>query len=193
MTRPRTTPRHLVAVPLLAALLLTGLLAPPAQAALPSQSQWTTDVDHAMSGSRIYLRDRVGDSAVGKKLAVNLDIDNTSLASHYDAGTPVPVVLRFARYARSHGVLLLFNTGRRRGGGRLLAAERQLTAAGYRVTEVCGRASGEALAAGKQRCRRHFAAQGYTIVANVGNRATDFTGGDYERAFRLPDYDRQLA
>jgi hypothetical protein len=35
--------------------------------------------------------------------------------------------------------------------------------------------------------------EGYTIVANVGNRSTDFLGGSYQRAFRLPDYALQLA
>jgi hypothetical protein len=35
-------------------------------------------------------------------------------------------------------------------------------------------------------------ADGYTVVANVGNRATDFEGGDYERAFSLPNYGNQL-
>ena len=61
------------------------------------------------------------------------------------------------------------------------------------VTEVCGRAHGEGLVHGKQRCRRHFVDEGYTIIANVGNRSTDFTGGNYERAFRLPNYGNQLS
>jgi hypothetical protein len=33
---------------------------------------------------------------------------------------------------------------------------------------------------------------GYTIVANVGNSATDLAGGHAERTFKLPDYDGQL-
>ena len=59
---------------------------------------------------------------------------------------------------------------------------------------MCGRIStGEALEDSKQRCRRHFVAEGYTIIANVGNRSTDFVGGDYRRAFRLPSYRDQLS
>ncbi|HEX8346077.1 MAG TPA: HAD family acid phosphatase, partial [Actinoplanes sp.] len=34
--------------------------------------------------------------------------------------------------------------------------------------------------------------RGYTIVANVGNSATDLGGGHAERTFKLPDYDGQL-
>jgi predicted secreted acid phosphatase len=160
---------------------------------VPSRSQWLADVDAAMAGSWTYLDQQV--AAEGdRRLAINLDIDNTSLASHYAPGAPVPYVRHFAWHARNHHVALLFNTGRVTGGGRLKRATAQLQAAGYPVTEICGRASSsETLAHSKQRCRRHFVAEGYTLVANVGNRATDFVGGNYEKAFRLPDYDKQLA
>jgi hypothetical protein len=56
------------------------------------------------------------------------------------------------------------------------------------VAEVCLRRKGERLAAGKQRCRDGFAAEGYTLIANVGNNDTDFEGDGYERAYRLPNY-----
>jgi len=175
-------------------LLLAALVHPaPAQAAsLPSKSQWVADTYDAMQGSRAYVGRRVDQG--GSRLAVNLDIDNTSLASHYDYGAPVAVTLRFARYARDHGVKLLFNTGRIRGDGRLAKAKDLLRAAGYRVTEICGRTSThETLTHSKQRCRRHFVAEGWTLVANVGNRQSDFTGGSYEKAFRLPSYGGRLA
>lgn len=166
--------------------------APSAEVAVPTKSQWLADVNRAMAGSRVYVGKRV--SQTDSKLAVNLDIDNTALASHYDYGHPVAVVLRFARYAAGHQVAVLFNTGRIRGGGRLAKAEHALREAGYPVTEICGRSgSSESLSHSKQRCRRHFVSQGYRIIANVGNRGTDFTGRDYERAFRLPNYHDQLA
>lgn len=184
----------LCAVPAVLVLLLTGLAVPaPAQAEpLPSKSQWVADTYDAMQGSRAYVGRRADQG--GSRLAVNLDIDNTSLASHYDYGAPVAVTLRFARYARDHGVKLLFNTGRIRGDGRLKKAKDLLRAAGYRVTEICGRTSThETLTHSKQRCRRHFASEGWTLVANVGNRQSDFTGGGYEKAFRLPSYGGRLA
>jgi predicted secreted acid phosphatase len=175
-------------------LVLTGLVVnanSPAAAALPSKSKWESDTYQAMKGSRAYTERRVASG--DKKLAVNLDIDNTSLASHYDYGEAVAVTLRFAKHAKAHGVSVLFNTGRERGEGRLLKAYDLLRKAGFPVKEMCGRKHGEGLTHSKQRCRRHYVAEGYTLIANVGNRRTDFVGGNYEKAFRLPNYDNQLA
>jgi len=173
-------------------LLASGLAVAPADAATPSRQQWLSDVDQAMYGSQRYVDRRV--SSGGSMLAVNFDIDNTALATYYDGGGPVVRVLRFAKHARGKGVRLLFNTGRISGDGRLQRAKRQLTRAGYVVTEVCGRTSShETLTHSKQRCRRHFVAEGYTLIANVGNRSTDFAGVDnYEKAFHLPNYGNQL-
>ena len=173
-----------LAVTLLAALTVSAAPVPAQAAEPPSQRQWLADTRQAMDGSRSYVGHRVARG--GHRLAVNLDIDNTALATYYAKGTAVPVVLRFARYARSQGVTLLFNTGRERG--HLAGVARSLRRVGYEVREICGRTRGESLSHSKQRCRRHFVAEGYTIIANVGNRSTDFVGGNYERAYRLPSY-----
>ena len=184
--------RRLSVTTLCSLLLLVGVAVTPAAAAVPSKKQWVADTYQAMRGSRTYVGNRV--ERGGHMLAVNLDIDNTSLASHYAYGDPVAVTLRFVKYARAHGVKVLFNTGRVRGGGRLQEALRLLRHAGYRPTDICGRrTSSEGLTHSKQRCRRHFVNEGYTLIANVGNLPSDFTGHHYEPAFRLPNYDRQLA
>ena len=89
-------------------LVLTGLgvnMNSPAAAALPSKSQWVSDTYKAMEGSRAYTERRVASG--DKKLAINFDIDNTSLASHYDYGKAVAVTLRFAKHAKAHGVSVL--------------------------------------------------------------------------------------
>jgi hypothetical protein len=31
------------------------------------------------------------------------------------------------------------------------------------------------------------------LIANIGNRSTDFVGGNYLRAYRLPNYGGQLS
>jgi HAD superfamily, subfamily IIIB (Acid phosphatase) len=181
--------RWLVEAVTVVVALVGGAVTVPAQAdGPPSQERWLADTRSAMDGSRAYLADRVDRG--GRRLAVNLDIDNTALATYYAPGTAVPAVLRFARYARSRGVVLLFNTGRERG--RLAGITRTLRRAGYDVREVCGRRAGERLVHGKQRCRTHFADEGWTVVANVGNRDTDFVGGSAGRAFRLPSYGGRL-
>ena len=186
--------RGVVLLVLLAsAVVVIGLvvvLSGPSSARLPSKSVWAADVDEAMEGSHDWLDQRV--ERGGRRLALNLDIDNTSIASHYDPGDPVEPVLALARYARSKGVVLLFNTGRADTPELRASTLRQLDRNGYVVTELCMRRVGEATVPGKERCRRQFVDEGYTLIANIGNNDTDFVGGDYERAFRLPSYDGEL-
>jgi hypothetical protein len=182
--------RRLLAVALLATIMVMSVLVSPSQASgLPGKKKWLKDTHSAMSGSRAYIRERV--QRGGTRLAVNFDIDNTALASRYSSGSAVPVVLRFAKYASSLGVRLVFNTGRNENG--LARAVEELRRAGYPVTAICGHRKGEPLRTSKQRCRQRFVDDGYTIIANVGNRSTDFVGGNYERAFRLPNYHNRLA
>jgi hypothetical protein len=184
-----------------AALLLTGCGAgstgaqpsPGASSSashgLPSQTRWLADVHAVMGGSNGYLDARLAKPGASKeRLAINLDIDNTALASQYDFGAPVPDVLRFARDAHRRGVAVLFNTARADRAGQSQLARQQLEKAGYPVDEVCLRGQDQDVVKGKQDCRRHFVAEGYKIIANIGNNDTDFQGGDYERAFRLPNY-----
>lgn len=175
----------------IAVCLLTLLAISPSAYAgdsMPSKREWRQDVRVAMKGSGHYVEDRV--AAGGTRLAINFDIDNTAMATYYAEGKPVRRVLKFARRAQAQGVYLLFNTGRT--ADKLGDMEAQLIAAGYAVTEICTREEGMRLAKSKQACRRHFVEEGYTIIANVGNRRTDFVGGDYERAFRLPNYRNRL-
>lgn len=190
-SRLRTVTVHTCAVAL--ALALSAALLAPAHgdSKLPSEKQWRRNVAQVMKGSHAYI-DRVTPGK-HKKLAINLDIDNSSLASHYRRGTATPAVHSFAMYAKKHGVALLFNTAR--VGAPLKQARSDLSQAGYPVREVCGRKSRqEQTAHSKQRCRRHFIREGYKIIANVGNRVTDFSGPrNFGRAFRLPNYHNQLS
>jgi hypothetical protein len=150
---------------------------------LPSKEQWLADVHTAMTGSRIYLKSRADGSE--ERLALNLDIDNTALATAYGGGA-IPEMLKFTRFAQRHHVAVLFNTGR---AERLRPSTlRLLTDAGYRFDELCMRPADGALAAHKQACRAHFADEGYTLIENIGNRSTDLVGGGYEKGFKLPDY-----
>lgn len=154
--------------------------------AVPSRTQWLGDVKEAMQGSRSYVRSRVAAAAPGERLAVNFDIDNTVIATYYDGGGAIPIMLRFARLLDRLDVDLVFNTGRL--ADQRQRTVRQLERNGFPVAAVCLRTKGERLAEGKQRCRDGFIADGYTLIANVGNNDTDFEGDGYERAFELPNY-----
>ncbi|MGO4257687.1 HAD family acid phosphatase [Marmoricola sp. RAF53] len=190
------TRTHRLALAVVVALvsLLPVVAQTPAHAraaALPSKRVWLADVSTAMSGSIRYLDDRVAAAGTGQGLAVVLDIDNTSIATHYAWPDPVLRVRTFARHARALGIKVYFVTGRLRTD--VPNVRPVLRRAGYTFTSICGRNQGESLPASKQRCRRSITAAGSTIVANVGNRSTDFAGGNYERAFRLPNYGNQLS
>ena len=157
---------------------------------VPSREQWLADVKAAMQGSRGYVKQRVASAAPGEMLAINFDIDNTVIATYYDGGGPIPKMLRFARFLERQQVAVLFNTGR--VATMRASTRRQLERNGFPVDGLCLRGKGKQLAYGKQRCRDLFIGQGYTLIANVGNNDTDFTGDGYERAYRLPNYGGEL-
>ncbi len=161
---------------------------------LPSKAQWNRDVATAMTGGMRYLRKRAEKAAPGKRLALNLDIDNTMLASHYAKGTPTGAVFRFVERARQLDIAILVNTAR--GQDQRAATMRELRSAGYvgaaGFDGLCMRGKHQRAPQSKPGCRARFVRQGYRLIANVGNRATDFVGGDYDRAFRLPNYGNQI-
>ena len=182
--------RRLLTVATLAAVLVLSVFVAPTQAArMPSKRAWLHDTVTALSGARPYVANRAAKG--GGNLALNLDIDNTSLRTNYDTGRPVPATLRLAWYAKSKGVYILFNTGRNVSKRTQTIA--QLKRAGYPVDGLCAHYTGEGLAHSKQRCRQSFVNNGFHLIANIGNRSTDFAGGNYQRAYRLPNYGNRLS
>ncbi len=181
--------RRLLTVATMSVVLVVSVMVAPTQSArMPSKRAWLEDTAQALSGSRTYVARRVANTR--GKLALNLDIDNTSLQSYYDRGKAVPATLRLARYANRRGVDILFNTGRHVSIRK--RSIRQLRRAGFPVHNLCARHRGESLSHSKQRCRRIFVRGGYRLIANIGNRSTDFVGRNYMRAYRLPNYGGRL-
>jgi hypothetical protein len=174
------------AVPLDAAVASPAPDSAVVKRTVPSRAQWMSDVKAVMKGSRGYVRDRVAAKGPDEMLAVNFDIDNTVIATYYDGGGAIPVMLHLSKLLQRLGVHMVFNTGR--SADQRERTITQLTRAGFPVAAVCLRNKGETLPAGKQRCRDGFIDAGYTLIANVGNNDTDFIGDGYERAYRLPDY-----
>ncbi|SDD59113.1 HAD family acid phosphatase [Nocardioides lianchengensis] len=161
-------------------------------AGLPSKATWLRDVDRSLSGSRGFLRRRAAAAKPGERLAVVLDIDNTSIASHYAWPRPVKRTRAFARRAAALGMTVHFATGRTRA--QLEGVPEVLREAGYRYRGICVRRSpSEPLQASKLRCRKALERRGFTIVASVGNRLTDLQGGHTGRRFKLPDYGGRLS
>ena len=148
----------------------------------PTQAQWLADVTSALSGAPAYVDSQQGVS----RPAIVLDIDNTALQSYYQPFAATPATYDLAKLAEQDGYAVLFATGRSADTG---GTRSQLTRAGYRIDSLCFRDPAAAsIQASKIACRSAWTAQGYTIVANVGNHTTDLDGASSGRTYLLPSY-----
>ncbi|MFJ6075880.1 HAD family acid phosphatase [Streptomyces sp. NPDC093065] len=158
---------------------------------------WQRDCRAVMDGALPYLKERIDGSAPGEKQAIVLDIDNTSLETDFGFSYPQPAnrpVLEVAEYAQEHGVALFFVTAR--PGIVEAPTEWNLAHAGYESSGLYVRGFLDLfkdVAVYKTEQRAGIESKGYTIIANIGNSATDLSGGHAERTFKLPDYDGQLS
>ncbi|MFD9324983.1 HAD family acid phosphatase [Streptomyces sp. NPDC060065] len=159
---------------------------------------WQKDVQAVIDQATPYVGQRTA-QAGGQKLAVVFDIDNTTLETDFHPWyvLPTPAVrpsLALAKYAKSRGVAVFFVTAR--PGIIYSLTKSNLTSVGYPVDGLYVRDLPDLFAevsAYKTGKRAEIEAQGYTIIANVGNNDTDLVGGHAERTFKLPDYDGQLS
>uniref|UniRef100_UPI0015861BEB HAD family acid phosphatase n=1 Tax=Streptomyces sp. TRM64462 TaxID=2741726 RepID=UPI0015861BEB len=159
---------------------------------------WKREVDAVVAQARPYIEQRTADAS-GQKLAVVLDVDNTSLETdfHFFWEYPTPAVSPvrdLARYAHARGVAVFFVTARPGIIHDLTAYN--LKAVGYPLTGLYVRDLPDLfdeVSAYKTEKRAEIEAKGYTIIANIGNRPSDLTGGHAERTFKLPDYDGKLS
>jgi predicted secreted acid phosphatase len=167
--------------------------APLTAAALPSRQAWLAEVTAVTDTARQYLASRLPDRGI--KAAIVLDIDNTALETRYSPRPVTPAtapVLELARQAQEAGAVVFFVTAR----PQILQpwTEYNLRTVGYRWAGLYTRPTfnfddNQEL---KTDARIAIEKRGYTIVANVGNSATDLGGGHAERTFKLPDYNGQL-
>ncbi|MFD7691416.1 HAD family acid phosphatase, partial [Streptomyces sp. NPDC059781] len=158
---------------------------------------WQRDCRAVMDQALPYLKQRIGDTGPGEKQAIVLDVDNTALETDFGFSFPQPAnepVLEVAEYAQEHGVAVFFVTAR--PGIIHAPTDWNLDHAGYESSGLYVRGFFDLfknVADYKTAQRAHIEAKGYTIIANIGNSATDLSGGHAERTFKLPDYDGQLS
>ncbi|MEW1682972.1 HAD family acid phosphatase [Streptomyces sp. NPDC093594] len=171
--------------------------APAALAADVGYDTWQRDCRAVMDQALPYVKQRIADARPGEKQAIVLDIDNTALETDFGFSFPQPAnepVLEVARYAEERGVDLFFVTAR--PGIIHAPTEWNLDHAGYESSGLYVRGFLDLfrnVADYKTAQRVAIERKGYTIIANIGNSATDLSGGHAERAFKLPDYDGQLS
>jgi predicted secreted acid phosphatase len=213
MTR-RGVGRRIGAVSAVVALGVTGTVtaaqtacaAPAATTASVAAAQtsgvdyatWQADVKAVVDQALPYVQQRTANSA-GQKLAIVFDIDNTALETYFHPWyqLPTPAVqpsLELAKYAKSRGVSVFFITAR--PGVIEDETEWNLKSVGYPVDGLYVRDLPDLfdqVSAYKTGKRAEIEAQGYTVIANVGNNDSDLVGGHAERTFKLPDYDGRLS
>ncbi|MCD9142440.1 HAD family acid phosphatase [Streptomyces albireticuli] len=157
---------------------------------------WQREVKSVIDGARPYVTERTA-NARREKQAVVLDIDNSSLETDFHWSYPTPAiepVLELTRYAHARGAAVFFVTAR---PGLLEApTEYNLRRVGYPVSGLYVRHLPDLfrdVSTYKTAKRAEIEAQGYKIIANIGNNTTDLAGGHAERTFKLPDYDGKLS
>ncbi|TLS40822.1 hydrolase [Streptomyces montanus] len=198
-----------------AATAVTAALVTPAAAAAPAAAPavatattnaaaadvdydtWQKDCQAVMDQAFPYLKQRIAGAGAGEKQAIVFDIDNTTLETDFGFSYPSPAnapVLEVAKYAQEHGVAIFFVTAR--PGIIYSATDYNLKHVGYKVSGLYVRSLGDLfrdVAEYKTAKRAEIEAKGYTIIANIGNSATDLSGGHAEKTYKLPDYDGQLS
>ncbi|MFI1650659.1 HAD family acid phosphatase [Streptomyces avidinii] len=160
---------------------------------------WQRDVAAVIDAARPAIEARIAASPAGEKPALVLDIDNTSLETdfHWFWTFPTPAISKvraLTQYAHARGVAVFFVTAR--PGIIQSLTERNLKAVGYPVSGLYVRDLPDLfdeVSAYKTGKRAEIEARGYTIIANIGNSATDLVGGHAERTVKLPDYDGKLS
>ncbi|MFJ3193260.1 HAD family acid phosphatase [Streptomyces griseoviridis] len=204
--RPRAHRIADIAVIAVTASALAALAAPAEAATSGTTGAAAADVDHAtwqrdcravMDQALPYLEQRIAAARPGERQAIVFDVDNTTLETDFGFSFPQPAnkpVLDVAAYAQRHGVSLFFVTAR--PGIIAAPTEWNLAHDGYQVAGLSVRGLIDLfkdVAAYKTAQRVAIENRGYTIIANIGNSASDLSGGHAEKTFKLPDYDGQLS
>ncbi|MGW1614251.1 HAD family acid phosphatase [Streptomyces sp. NPDC002285] len=158
---------------------------------------WQKDCQAVMDQALPHLKQRIANTKPGEKQAIVFDIDNTTLETDFGFSYPQPAnepVREVAEYAQEHGVSLFFVTAR--PGIIYSVTDYNLEYRGYEVSGLYVRGFFDLfknVGDYKTAQRVDIEKKGYTIIANIGNSATDLSGGHAEKTYKLPDYNGQLS
>ncbi|MFC8096824.1 HAD family acid phosphatase [Streptomyces sp. NPDC057301] len=158
---------------------------------------WQNDCQAVMDQALPHLKQRIANTKPGEKQAIVFDIDNTTLETDFGFSYPQPAnepVREVAEYAQEHGVSLFFVTAR--PGIIYSVTDYNLEYRGYQVSGLYVRGFFDLfknVGDYKTAQRVDIEKKGYTIIANIGNSATDLSGGHAEKTYKLPDYNGQLS
>lgn len=174
--------------------------------------RYESDIATKVSEAKYYLQFRLTQNArlkYPKKLAIVLDIDETSLSNYDDikrfqfGGTPEeieaaaddghdPVIertLSLFNYAKSHDIAIFFVSGRKQFDRKI--TEKNLHDAGYNnwdglflEADTYHKASAIPF---KTAARKKIIEMGYDIVLNMGDQYSDLKGGYADMTIKLPN------
>lgn len=172
--------------------------------------EYDKDIANVMAGAMKYLKQRVSESKKdGKKLAVVLDIDETSLSNYPDmrrldfGGTiqeiradedkgddeAITPTLIFYKYAKANNVAVFFITGRFENERE--ATEANLKKAGYQNWDGLVLRHGKFMQGSavpyKTAMRKKLSENGYDIIISVGDQQSDLDGGYADTVYKLPN------
>lgn len=172
---------------------------------------YARDFAAASAEARAWIERRADARRPGERLAIVLDIDETVLSnlphmraedfgyhprnwSDWIDAANAPALrpmLDLFRAARARDVAVLFLTGRRDPRERAGTEENLRRAGfdGYAALRLDGPADAglPTSAARKTAARAAWAAEGWTIIAAIGDQESDLVGGHAERTFKLPN------
>ena len=170
--------------------------------------QYNRDITAVASQAGAWVNQRAAKRVAGEKLAVVFDLDETLLSnwpsiSAQDFGyipaawdawvaegkaPAIESVRDFYRAVRQAGVQVIFLTGRRERDRP--GTEKNLRAIGcgeYASLIFKPNESKEKTGVFKTAQRQRLTAEGWLIIANLGDQESDLAGGYAERTFKLPD------
>jgi acid phosphatase len=171
---------------------------------------YAADLQEVADEAIAWLRERVEANLTGERLAMVFDIDETVLSNYphmaeQDFGyvpsvwvewvekadaPPIEPIRAVYREARELGVAVIFLTGRS-APEESVGTKENLHATGMGDYERLILRSDEDTAptAAERKAKRRAALEqeGWTIIASIGDQASDLAGGYTERTFKLPN------
>ena len=172
--------------------------------------QYDKDIQQVLHQAKRYLSSRLNQANfAGKKPAIVLDIDETSLSNYTDivkfdfGGTvdiiqkaedegndqAIPETLQLYQFAKAHDVAVFFLTGRKE-------EERVVTSGNLKKTGYAnwdklilrdGEYKNKPAAIYKTAMRKEITQQGYDIVFSIGDQQSDLVGGYADKTYKLPN------
>jgi acid phosphatase len=169
--------------------------------------QYDYEIRQVADAARDYAANRIQQAGKDEKLAAVFDIDETSLSNweamsgcgfcsytaqaklYPDTHDPAIVpVLELYNFLKGKGVKMFFLTGRKES--QRSATSKNLDDAGYSGWEeliMRPDDNTEPARVYKPARRQAIVAQGYAIILNIGDQASDLAGCCTEHSFKLPN------